>query len=284
MSQKSKQDNIDMDYQVQRDAICVCKSCQHDFARNCIKVYCTCCEKDEHAMTLDGPYALLSPRSMPESYYEEAVEQRTDNLIKAMQVKGFLTDSKVEEAIRKAPRHLFVPSNFIKYSYENVSLPTQNSQTISQPSVVARMTEWLDIKKGNKVLEIGCGSGWQSAILSFLVEDGMVFSIEKSSLLVEFAKKNHAKAGIKNVEIIQGDGSLGLPEKSPFDRIIITAACPKVPKPLVDQLSIDGLIVAPVGEFVQSMVLLKKTKDGIKELKRQLGYLFLPLKGKFGFQ
>ena len=284
MNQTSKQDNIDRDYQVPRDAICVCKSCQHDFARDCIKVYCTCCKKDEHAMILDGPYALLSPRSMPESYYEEAIEQRTDTLIKAMQVKGFLTDSKVEEAMRKAPRHLFVPSNFIKYSYENGCLPTQNGQTISQPSVVARMTEWLDIKKGNKVLEIGCGSGWQSAILSFLVEDGNVFSIEKSSLLVEFAKKNHAKAGIKNVEIIQGDGSLGLPEKSPFDRIIITAACPKVPKPLVDQLSMDGLIVAPVGEFMQSMVLLKKTKDGIKELKREFGYLFLPLKGKFGFQ
>ncbi len=144
------------------------------------------------------------------------------------------------------------------------------------------MTEWLDVKKGNKVLEIGCGSGWQSAILSLLVEDGTVFSIEKSSTLVEFAKKNHAKAGIKNVEIIEGDGSLGLPKKSPFDRIIITAACPKVPKPLVEQLSIDGLLVAPIGEFMQSMVLLKKTKEGVKELKRELGYVFVPLNIKFG--
>lgn len=284
MNQKSKQDNIDQDYQVSRDAICVCKSCQHDFARDCIKVSCTCCKKDEHTMILDGPEGLVPLRSKAESYYDEAYKKRTEDLIKAMHVKGFLTDSKVEEAIRKTPRYLFVPSTFIEHAYENGSLPTQNGQTISQPSVVTKMTEWLDIKKGNKVLEIGCGSGWQSAILSFLVEDGKVFSIEKSSLLVEFAKKNHIKAGIKNVEIIQGDGSLGLPEKSPFDRIIITAACPKVPKPLVDQLGIGGLIVAPVGEFIQSMVLLKKTKDGIKELKRVFGYLFVPLKGKYGFK
>ena len=283
MSQKSKEEKIVKDYGVFQDAICVCKSCHHDFGRDCFKASCTCCTEDEHSMVLDGPEVLVSPRSKAESYYDEAHKKRTEALINVMHVKGFLTDSKVEEAIRKAPRHLFVPSNFIEYAYENGSLPTINGQTISQPSVVAKMTEWLDVKKGNKVLEIGCGSGWQSAILSFLVEDGTVYSIEKSTHLVEFAKKNHTKAGVKNVEIIQGDGSLGLPDKSPFDRIIITAACPKVPKPLVEQLSIDGLLVAPIGENVQSMVLLKKTKDGIKELKRELGYLFLPLKGKYGF-
>jgi len=215
---------------------------------------------------------------------DDANKKRIENLIKIMKIKGFLTDGKVEEVIRKIPRHLFVPSDVIKYAYEDESLPTQDGQTISQPSVVARMTEWLDVKKGDKVLEIGCGSGWQSAILSLLVGDGKVFSIEMSSFLVEFAKKNLAKAGIKNVEIIQGDGSLGLPEKSPFDRIIVTAACPEFPKPLVEQLSIDGLLVAPVGEFMQSMVLLKKTKERIVELKRELGYVFVPLKGKFGFQ
>ena len=92
--------------------------------------------------------------------------KRIENLIKIMKIKGFLTDGKVEEAIRKIPRHLFVPSDVIKYAYEDESLPTQDGQTISQPSVVARMTEWLDVKKVDKVLEIGCGSGWQSAILS----------------------------------------------------------------------------------------------------------------------
>ena len=282
MNPKSKTDSIERGDQIPRDAICTCKLCQHDFFRDCIKSSCTCCVKDEHSMILDGIEGFLSQR--PESYFGEASKIRNEDLIKAMKVKGFLTDSKVEEAIRKVPRHLFVPSNVIKFAYKDKPLPSQNEQTISQPSVVARMTEWLDVKKGNKVLEIGCGSGWQSAILSFLVEDGKVFSIEVSSLLVEFAKKNHAKAGIKNVEIIEGDGSLGLPEKSPFDRIIITAACPDIPKPLVEQLSMDGLLVAPIGEFMQSMVLLKKTKDGIKELKRELGYSFVPLKGKFGFQ
>jgi len=168
--------------------------------------------EDEHSMILDGIEGFLSIR--PESYFGEANKIRNEDLIKAMKVKGSLTDSKVEEAIRKVPRHLFVPSNVIKFAYEDRPLPSQNEQTISQPSVVARMTEWLDVKKGNKVLEIGCGSGWQSAILSLLVEDGNVFSIEMSSVLAEFAKKNYAKAGIKNVEIIEGDGSLGLPEKS----------------------------------------------------------------------
>ncbi len=283
MNQKSKQEKIAKDHEVTRDAVCVCKSCHHNFAHDCIKGSCTCCKKVEHSMTIDGPEGFTSLSSKAESYYDEAYKKRTEALINVMHVKGFLKDGKVEKAIRKAPRHLFVPSTFIEYAYENGSLPTKNGQTISQPSVVAKMTEWLDVKKGNKVLEIGCGSGWQSAILSFLVEDGTVYSIEKSSQLVEFAKKNHMKAGVKNVEIIQGDGSLGLPDKSPFDRIIITAACPKVPKPLVEQLSIDGLLVAPIGEYMQSMVLLKKTKDGIKELKSELGYLFVPLKGKYGF-
>ena len=134
---------------------------------------------------------------------DDANKKRIENLIKIMKIKGFLTDGKVEDTIRKIPRHLFVPSDVIKYAYEDESLPTQDGQTISQPSVVARMTEWLDVKKGDKVLEIGCGSGWQSAILSLLVGDGKVFSIEISSFLVEFAKKNLANAGIKNVEIIQ---------------------------------------------------------------------------------
>ena len=90
--------------------------------------------------------------------YDEPNKQRIENLIKIIKFKGFLTDSKVEEAIRNVPRHLFVPSDVIKYAYEDECLPTQNGQTISQPSVVAKMTEWLDVRKGNKVLEIGCGS------------------------------------------------------------------------------------------------------------------------------
>jgi protein-L-isoaspartate(D-aspartate) O-methyltransferase len=157
-----------------------------------------------------------------------------------------------------------------------------NNQTISQPSVVSRMTEWLDIKEGQKILEVGSGSGWQTAILACLVGCGKIYSIERHLELAEFAKKNLNKLGIPNVKIILGDGSLGFPEESPFDRIIITAACKKIPDSLLEQLSIDGLLIAPVGGYLQSLVLLTKTSKGIVEIKNQPGYVFVPLLGKKG--
>jgi protein-L-isoaspartate(D-aspartate) O-methyltransferase len=197
-------------------------------------------------------------------------------LIRTMKNTGFLTDSGVENAIRNTPRHIFVPDSQRDEAYENAPVPIMNGQTISQPSVVARMTEWLDLKEGHKVLEIGGGSGWQSAILANLVGTGKVFTIERHSKLAEFAKKNLENLRVKNVKIIHGDGNLGLPDESPFDRILITAACKKVPKKLLQQLTMDGLLLAPVGENIQSLVLLKKTSDGIIELKNQKGYVFVP--------
>ncbi|MBI5355685.1 MAG: methyltransferase domain-containing protein, partial [Candidatus Aenigmarchaeota archaeon] len=125
---------------------------------------------------------------------------------------------------------------------------------------------------------------WQSAILSRLVGRGKVYSIDKDHDLIKFAKENHKKAGIKNVEIIEGDGSIGIDEKSPFDRIIITAACPAVPKPLEKQLADNGLLVAPVGKGTQSMVLYRKEKGKMKEIRREEGYVFVPLLGKYGFK
>lgn len=200
-----------------------------------------------------------------------------------MKRDGFLTQKKVEEAIKNTPRHLFVPKDFVSKAYEDIPLTTKKSQTISQPRVVARMTEWLDVKNGNKVLEIGTGSGWQSAILSKMVGNGKVYSIERLEELAQFARQNHQKAGIKNIEIVCADGTLGYPEKAPFDRIIITAACKKIPQCLLDQLAPGGLLIAPVGEFSQSMTLLRKTESGIVEVKKELEYRFVPLVGKFGF-
>ncbi len=215
---------------------------------------------------------------------EDTVEKRLEELIQLMKKTGALSDKKVEEAIRKAPRHLFVPSKYVGSAYEDIPLQSKMGQTISQPSVVARMTQWLDVKEGHNVLEIGCGSGWQSAILSNLVGKQKVYSIERISEIVEFAKNNHNKADIKNVEIIHADGTLGLEEKSPFDRIIITAACAKIPQVLLDQLSEDGLIIAPVGENTQSMTLLRKTSQGIREEKKEYGYIFVPLIDKSNFK
>lgn len=211
-------------------------------------------------------------------------EKRADNLIRIMRMKGFLNDPRVEEAIRSVHRHFFVPADFSDEAYEDEALPTKHGQTISQPSVVVRMTEWLDVRDGQKVLEIGCGSGWQSAILSKLAGKGKVYSIDKDHDLIKFAKENHGKAGIKNVEIVEGDGSLGIESKAPFDRIIITAACPGVPKPLEKQLSDNGLLVAPVGKGVQSMVLYRKEKGKLKEIRKEDGYVFVPLLGKYGFK
>lgn len=205
--------------------------------------------------------------------------QQLDDLIFIMKNSGFLNNDKVESAIRKVHRHEFVPMSLREEAYENKPLSIMKNQTISQPSVVSRMTEWLDIQKGQKILEIGSGSGWQTAILSYLADPGMVYSIERHPELVEFAKNNLDKLGINNVKIILGDGSFGFPEESPFDRIIITAACRKVPEPLLEQLSIDGLLIAPVGEYPQSLVLLKKTRRGIVEIKNQPGYVFVPLLG-----
>ncbi|MFB5603128.1 MAG: protein-L-isoaspartate(D-aspartate) O-methyltransferase [Candidatus Nitrosomaritimum aestuariumsis] len=202
---------------------------------------------------------------------------KLDVLITIMHNTGFLTDDKVESAIRSIPRHNFVPASQKNEAYENTPIPIMKNQTISQPSVVARMTEWLDLQEGQKVLEIGSGSGWQSAILAKLVGSGKIFTIERHSELAKFAKQNLEKLGIKNVEIINGDGNLGLAEKSPFNRIMITAACKKIPEKLLDQLAMDGLLIAPVGENIQSLVLLKKTHKGIVEIKNQDGYVFVPL-------
>jgi protein-L-isoaspartate(D-aspartate) O-methyltransferase len=208
---------------------------------------------------------------------EPKYQLKLDTLIETMKNTGFLTESKVESAIRKTPRHNFVPESMKNQAYENKPIPIIEKQTISQPSVVSRMTEWLDLKEGQKVLEIGSGSGWQSAILSNLVGDGTIFTVERHLKLANLAKKNLEKLGIKNVKIIHGDGNLGLVEESPFDRIIVTAACNKIPEMLLEQLALDGLLIAPVGKNIQSLVLLRKTPEGLVEIKNQKGYVFVPL-------
>lgn len=200
-----------------------------------------------------------------------------EKLIHLMKNTGFLNDSNIEKAFKKAPRHNFVPDSQKDIAYENTPIPIMDGQTISQPIVVARMTEWLDLKEGHKVLEIGSGSGWQSAILSNLVGNGKIFTIERHKKLVDFAQKNLDKLGIKNVKIIHGDGNKGLLENAPFDRILIAAACKDVPPKLLDQLAMGGLLIAPVGDDVQSLILLKKTDKGFKEIKKQEGYAFVPL-------
>ena len=213
---------------------------------------------------------------------EKKYQTALDDLIKTIKDYGFLTNEKVESAFRTIPRHEFVVPSELARAYYNEPLSIMNNQTISQPGVVSRMTEWLDIKDGQKILEIGTGSGWQTAILSYMVGNGTVYSIERLPELVNFARENLEKLGIDNVHVILGDGSMGYPEESPYDRIIITAACTEIPLPLLEQLDENGLIIAPVGDLSQSMILLKKISGEIVEIKNESNYIFVPLLGKFG--
>jgi protein-L-isoaspartate(D-aspartate) O-methyltransferase len=214
---------------------------------------------------------------------EKKYRKTINDLIIYLKNSKFLTDERVESALQNIPRHEFVPESELEHAYDNEPLSTMKKQTISQPGVVTRMTEWLDVKDGQKILEIGTGSGWQSAILSYLVGSGNVYSIERHPELVKFAQENLKKLNIGNVHVILGDGSIGYPQASSYDRIIITAACSEIPLPLFDQLKENGLILAPVGDdSSQSLVLLQKTSKGLVEIKKQSKYVFVPLIGKFG--
>ena len=162
---------------------------------------------------------------------EKKYELALNDLIDSLKDSGFLTDIQVESAFRNIPRHEFVLTSELDRAYYNEPIPILKNQTISQPAVVSRMTEWLDVKDGQKILEIGTGSGWQSAILSYLVGTGTVYSVERHPELANFARENLEKLGIDNVHVILDDGSLGYQNASPYDRIIVTAACTEIPLP-----------------------------------------------------
>ena len=213
------------------------------------------------------------------------VLDENEKLIEGIKCLEYLKSKNIEDALRKYKREFFVPENMKHLAYGDFPLSIGFNQTISQPSTVVVMTEALDIKKDQKILEIGTGSGWQAAILSYLVgEEGFVYTIEIIKELAEFAKSNIKKLKIKNVEVIKGDGSLGLREKAPFDRIIVTAACPDIPKPFLEQLKENGIIVIPVGNlYLQEMYVVKKLKNNIE--KKSIGsFMFVPLIGKYGFK
>jgi len=202
-------------------------------------------------------------------------------LIKELVEEGHLKSKRVIAAFRKVPREKFVPVALKSQAYINEPLPIGEGQTISQPLTVADMTEALDVKQGHKVLEVGAGSGYQAAILSEIVgTKGKVFTIERVRSLAERAM-NTLKS-YKNVQVIEGDGTLGLPQHAPYDRIIVTATAPTVPKPLKEQLKVGGKMVIPVGGLLQVIKVLKKKKNGFDE--EVLGfYAFVPLIGKFGY-
>lgn len=213
------------------------------------------------------------------------MERRNERirLIERLKRYGYIRSKEVEDAMLSVKREDFVPPSVRRYAYDDTPLEIGFGQTISAPHMVAMMCEELELKKGLKILEIGAGSGYHAAVISRIIgKEGKVYSIERIAELAEFARKNLEKAGIKNVEVIEGDGSLGLPEYAPYDRILVTCSAPDIPEPLVEQLKEDGIILIPVGRTFS--VLIKGIKKGKRlERKEICGCTFVPLIGKYGF-
>ena len=197
---------------------------------------------------------------------------------------GIIKDNKVIEAFKKIPREIFMQAEHKDESYGDYPLPIGEGQTISQPTTVMVMTEALELKQGQKILEVGAGSGYQAAIIASIVgEKGMVISTEIIPKIATIARENIKKMNLKNIRIVECDGSKGYEKEAPYDRIIITAACPKIPKVLISQLKETGIIVAPVGNMVEQAMIKAKKRKG-KLVEENLGsFMFVPLKGKYGY-
>jgi protein-L-isoaspartate(D-aspartate) O-methyltransferase len=198
------------------------------------------------------------------------------SLIDRLITEGFLKTPRVIKAFEKVPREEFVLPKGRDYAYADTPQGIGYGQTISAPHMVAIMTELLEPKPKDKVLEVGTGSGYQAAILSKLVK--IIYTTELTPELVEFSRANLQRAGCKNVKVIQGDGSKGYPKEAPYDKIIVTCACPEIPRPLIEQLKQDGILIVPVGgAWMQDLKLYKKTKKDVEE-KSYGGCVFVPLR------
>ena len=208
---------------------------------------------------------------MKDTFKHKGLRQK---LVETIKSKGIKNEN-VLQAIGNIRRHLFMDSGFLDHAYQDKAFPIAANQTISQPYTVAFQTELLQIKKGNKILEIGTGSGYQAAVLCEL--GAKVYSIERQQELFKKTSKFLPKLGYMPKKLIFGDGYKGLPEEAPFDGIIVTAGAPFVPKPLLAQLKIGGRLVIPVGNDVQVMTLY--IRKGTKEFeKHEFGdFRFVPL-------
>jgi protein-L-isoaspartate(D-aspartate) O-methyltransferase len=180
-----------------------------------------------------------------------------------MELRGQgISDTDVLSAIEKVPRDLFVPPTFHERAFENIALPIAQGQTISQPYIVAYMTQMLQVGRRMKVLEVGTGSGYQAAVLAQLCR--RVYTVDRYRTLVQEADRRFAEIGLSNITTRIGDGMKGWPEQAPFDRIMVTAAGATIPPALVDQLGPDGILIAPVGQAAagQSLFRLRRTAEG----------------------
>ena len=198
------------------------------------------------------------------------------NLVETLKQKG-IADKAVLKAVDTVPRHLFMDSGFVDHAYVDKAFPIAADQTISQPYTVARQTELLELKKNHKILEIGTGSGYQTAILLEL--QTIVYSIERQNELFKKTKLFLQKLGYRPKKLIFGDGYKGFEEAAPFDGILVTAGAPFVPKPLMAQLKIGGRLVIPIGDEVQIMTVITRTSTTNFKKTAYGEYRFVPLLG-----
>lgn len=204
-----------------------------------------------------------------------------DRMVRLVEARG-VRDARVLGAMREIPRHMFVPEHMKTQAYGDHALPIGAKQTISQPYVVARMTELLKVESDHSVLEVGTGSGYQTAILSKLAR--RVFSLERISDLAHQAIDRMRQLGLENVKIQTFDGTVGWSDMAPFDRILVTAGAPKAPQPLLEQLRPGGLLLIPEGgRDEQRLVVYRKLRQGVRRSEGE-SVMFVPLLGRHGWE
>jgi protein-L-isoaspartate(D-aspartate) O-methyltransferase len=226
---------------------------------------------------------IIPPPKEPAKSKEEFRKERKKK-VRWLIRQGYLRSERIKEAISKVPRENFIPFMYKDYAYSEIPLPLPGQKaTISCPHSYPLFYEPLGLDAGHKFLEVGLGSGYGTALAREIVgPKGLVVSIEIDPLTFEFAKKNLENEGYNDIVLVKGDGGLGYPEKSPYDMICITAACPEIPPPLIEQLRIGGRLIAPIEEIgAQNLVLLKKSKEGIGK-KLICEVLYVSLRGIYG--
>lgn len=226
---------------------------------------------------------IIPPPKKPTKTKEQFAIERTEK-VRQLTRKGYLKSKRIREAMLKVPREDFIPDNYSDYAYLEVPLPLPGEQaTISCPHSYPLFYEPLGLGQGHRFFEIGLGSGYGTALAREIVgSEGLVIAMEFDPLTFEFATRNLRNAGYTDIILIRGDGGLGYPRFAPYDRICLTAACPEIPPPLVEQLRTGGRLIAPVIERgTQNLVLLKKTEEGVRrEIICEV--LYVSLRGRYG--
>jgi protein-L-isoaspartate(D-aspartate) O-methyltransferase len=235
--------------------------------------------KGKPAVEEQAPVESSEPNDIKQSVFVERIEERKEMVSRQISARD-VNDTNVLAAMRKVPRHAFIPAGRRRYAYVDSALPIEHGQTISQPYIVAFMTEALQLDPNSKVLEIGTGSGYQAAVCAEIARE--VYTIEIVEELAAGAAKLLKELGYDNVHVKAGDGYFGWPEHAPFDAIIGTAAAGRVPEPLLEQLKPGGRMILPVeGDFgFQHLILITKDEDGNLQQKNVMPVRFVPMTGE----